>query len=90
LLSLIQSLPFVCLRRIRPGAELDDELAIEGRGDTCQGVDPGRPRPSLDSRDRRLRGSAELGQLALGKPPGVPPLRDAFGDQAEQLSILRT
>jgi hypothetical protein len=30
-----------------------------------------------------------LGQFALGDAPGVPPFRDALGDQAEQLSIVR-
>jgi hypothetical protein len=79
----------VCLRRLRPGPELDDELTIEGRGDTREGVDPGRPRPSLHPGDRGLRRPAELGQLTLGDSPGVPSLRDAFGDQTEQLSIVR-
>src|SRR5689334_7439862 len=89
LLLLIRSLLFVCLRQLRPGAELDDELAIEGGGDARQGVDAGRSRPSLHPGDRRLRGPAELGQLALGDAPGVAPLRDPFGDQPEQLSIVR-
>jgi hypothetical protein len=89
LLLLIQSLLFVRLGRLRPGAELDDELAIEGGGDARQGVDPRWPSPSLHPGDRRLRGPAELGQFALGDPPGVAPLRDPFGDQPEQLSIIR-
>jgi len=77
------------LRRIRPGTELDDELAVEGGGDARQGVDSGRSRPSLHPGDRRLRGTAELGEFALGDPPGRASLRDALGDQAEQLSIVR-
>jgi hypothetical protein len=88
LLSLIGlSLP-ASSRRIRPGPELDDQLAVECGGDARQGVDPRRPCPALDSGDRRLRRPAELGQFALGDPPGDSPLRDAFGDQAEQLSIV--
>jgi hypothetical protein len=71
--------------RIRPGAKLDDELAVERGGDSRQGVDPRRPRPALDPGDRRLRRPAKLGQFALGDPPGDSPLRDPFGDQAEQL-----
>ncbi|HET9198573.1 MAG TPA: hypothetical protein VFN92_10015 [Solirubrobacterales bacterium] len=76
-------------RRIRPGPELDYQLAIEGGGDAREGVDPRRPRPALDSGDRRLGGPAQLGQFALGDSPGVSPLRDAGGDQAEQLSVVR-
>jgi hypothetical protein len=86
---LIGSLLVVCLRRLGLGAKLDDELAIEGGGDPGQGVDPWRPRPSLHPGDRRLRGPAELGQLALGDSPGVAPLCDPFGDQPEQLKIIK-
>jgi len=75
--------------RIRPGAKLDDELAIECRGDARQGVDARRPLASLHPGDRRLGRRAELCQFALGNSPGDSPLRDAFGDQAEQLSIVR-
>jgi len=89
LLSLIRRSFRASLRRIRPGAELDDELAIEGGGDPRQGVDARRPLASLHPGDRRLRGSAELGEFALGYPPGRAPLGDALGDQAEQLSIVR-
>jgi hypothetical protein len=77
------------VRRFGPGAELDDELAIEGRGDPRQGVDPGRPFPALHTGDRRLRRPAELGQFALGDSPGVASLGDALGDQAEQFTIVR-
>jgi hypothetical protein len=77
------------MRRIGPGAKLDDELAIEGRGDPRQGVDARRPLASLHPGDRRLRRPAELGEFALGDPPRFSPLRNAFGDQSEQLSIIR-
>src|SRR5689334_9385177 len=88
LLSLIRlSLP-AFPRRIRPGAELDDQLAVECGSDARQGVDPRRPCPALHPGDRRLRRPAELGQLALGDSPGAPSLRDPFGDQAEQLLII--
>jgi hypothetical protein len=89
LLSLILFLLFFCLRRLRPGAKLDDELAIEGGGDARQGVDPGRPRPSLHPGDRGLRSPAELGELPLRDSPSHASLRDALCDQAEQLSIFR-
>src|SRR6476469_2296932 len=76
--------------RIRPGPELDHQLAVERGGDARQGVDARRPLASLHPGDRRLGSSAELGQLTLGDSPGDSPLRDAFGDQAEQLSVVRT
>jgi hypothetical protein len=51
LLSLILFSFSALLRRIRPGAELDHELAIESGGDARQGVDPRRPFSPLDAGD---------------------------------------
>jgi hypothetical protein len=89
LLSFIRFSFSASLRRIRPGAKLNDELAIEGGGDPRQGVDARRPLASLHPRNRRLGRPAKLGEFALGDSPRDPPLGDAFGDQAEQLSIIR-
>jgi len=89
LLSFIRFSFSASLRRTGPGTELDHELAIEGGGDPRQGVDARRPLAPLHPGDRRLRRPAELGQFALGDAPRFPPLGDALGDQAEQLSIVR-
>jgi hypothetical protein len=76
------------VRRIGSGAKLDHQLAIESRGNTCEGVDPRWSCPSLHPGDRGLRRPAELGQLALGDTPRFPPFRDTLRNQAEQLSII--
>lgn len=76
------------MRRIRPGAKLDHQLAVEGCGNARKGVDPGWPRPPLQPGNRRLRRPTELSEFTLGDAPGFPPLRDPFRNQAEQLLII--
>jgi hypothetical protein len=89
LLSLITSSSFAAVRRIRSGAKLDHQLAVEGCGNARKGVDSGWPRTPLQPRNRGLRRPTELGQFTLGDAPGFPSLRDPFRNQAEQLLIIR-
>ena len=64
------------------------EVGVEGVCDAEKRVDPGRPPAALEARDRRLGGADERGEIGLGEPALLPPIRDLPGDLREQPAFL--
>src|SRR5262245_58674585 len=71
-----------------PGPKLDGELAVERVGDAEEGVDSRRPAAALESRDRGLRGAAELRQLLLREADGGTSFRHLPGDLCEEPALI--
>jgi hypothetical protein len=64
--------------------ELYHEVALQRLGNAEERVDARRAAPALETRDRRLRRPAKLGELALGKAHLAAPFGDAIGDLREE------
>jgi len=64
------------------------QIAVERLGDAQERVDARRAPPALEAGDRRLRGPAQLGELALRHVHRDASLRDAVGDLSEEPAAI--
>ena len=73
---------------LRPGPELDEQLAVERLGDAEERVDPRRAAAALEARDRRLRRAAELRELLLRQAARRALLDHLLRDPREEPALL--
>jgi len=64
------------------------EVGVERVCDAKKRVDSGWTPAALEARDRRLGGADERGEIGLGEPALLPPIRDLPGDLREQPAFL--